>query len=222
LAVVARRALLVAELSCPTAFAEAFARHRIAGRVVLAVALMVALGSVESKWAVTLATDASVLNRLRAIKLGLAQALASDVVALKRFRAFANALEGAVLPGEPRITFLLATRTGPTWRAVAFAIYVVATAVVETVAGFGARFAVGVEVAGAITLQTIPARFAETLTGFRAAFGVVLAVATLRAVLTVGAVGAFLLALKSGETWNRNCLNHEKLRRDSTVLPDGH
>jgi hypothetical protein len=201
---------LIAELPCPAAFAEAFAGHRVAGRIVLAVALMVALRTVESKWTGTFAADTRVLDRLRAIKLGLTQALASDMVALKRFGAFANALERTVLAGEPRITFLLAIPAGPAWRTVAFTSHRVAAAIVETVAGAFTRFTVGVEVTGAIALQSTPARFAETLTGFRAAFGVVFAVATLRAVLAVGAVWTLFFTLKSSETCKRIDLNHEE------------
>lgn len=75
-----------------------------------------------------------------------------------------------------------------------------ATAVVEAVAGLGAAFAVRVDLARPLALETRPARLAEALAGLGVAIRVVLAVAALRTFGAVGASRAVILALGAGET----------------------
>lgn len=96
-----------------------------------------------------------------------------------RFRALARALERAIRPECPVITFLLAVLADPSRMTETFAGDWVAAAAVETVAVELTEGTVSVDLARPFALESRPSRLAHTLTSLAVAISSIFAIASL-------------------------------------------
>lgn len=195
------RTLLVTRATSPSSFTEALAGCRITRGIILAVALMLALGSIESQRTRAFAANTSILDGLAPLELCFAETLSVYWVAGVRLLLFTDALEGTVLSEVPRIAFLFASFSSPSGTAIAFTGSWMAATVVQAFAGLGTAFSIGMDFARTFTLEATPPGLAEALTRLRIAISSIFTFAPLGTVLAIGGCWTSLFAFFPGEAW---------------------